>query len=493
MRITKALTACVLSAALCIPSFTYGNGKSIKFTNTISASAADLSGSCIVIGKPYGSVKNSQSIAAGSLERGKKYYSPNGMYYVIFQNDGNLVVYDNAYNKATWSTGTHNKGATRCIFQPHDGNFVVYGEGKALWDSSSYGYGATELRLSNTGELFVYNKDSGEYIWSNQNYISTTRSLRSGQCLSSPSGRYRAIMQTDGNFVIYKMHDNTVMWNSKTAGYNGANLKLNRDGSVDVGSKKVIASTPYGGSRTHTLTLDNNGRIIVRDDRGLQTWTSYPDSIQAANSAYPYGILVYNGAVYSIQPKKLSSWQKYGEASKKKYGISLSNYNFQLVANDNDSVPTVLSPLGTIINAAYQTANNYFLTFELYHNSQQNALYAVIKASDSAMTRYFDTKTNTYNNCYTGNYKICFDGQHSKDINEAFLWCDAQGNRRMNLFEYDNDKTYVKSGSFWRQLFFGNGTSGSGYNVGFKLPSLKMPTEYNNLLNDLLNRRDVLH
>ncbi|MGH8347174.1 MAG: hypothetical protein ACRES5_11510, partial [Pseudomonas sp.] len=55
---------------------------------------------------------------------------------LVFQPDGNLVIYDEN-NKARWASNTNRRGK-RCVFQD-DGNLVVYGAGKnnPLWASQT--------------------------------------------------------------------------------------------------------------------------------------------------------------------------------------------------------------------------------------------------------------------------------------------------------------------------------------------------------------------
>lgn len=67
---------------------------------------------------------NAQNIYTGqNLEQNRKYWASNNRYYLIFQNDGNLVLYNRA-GVAMWDAGTNNKGV-RAVFQD-DGNLVVY-------------------------------------------------------------------------------------------------------------------------------------------------------------------------------------------------------------------------------------------------------------------------------------------------------------------------------------------------------------------------------
>jgi hypothetical protein len=70
-----------------------------------------------------GLLLNAQNIYNGqTLEQNRKYWSNNNRYYLIFQNDGNLVLY-NRSGGSIWDSKTSDRGKSG--FQD-DGNLVVY-------------------------------------------------------------------------------------------------------------------------------------------------------------------------------------------------------------------------------------------------------------------------------------------------------------------------------------------------------------------------------
>ena len=92
---------------------------------------------------------------------------------LAMQKDGNVVIYDND-NEVKWAA--NKLGKPKYLAMQNDGNLVVYGEdGKALWARSW----------------------CTDKLWPGQN-------LTPGQRLCSADGQYTAILQTDGNFVIYR-------------------------------------------------------------------------------------------------------------------------------------------------------------------------------------------------------------------------------------------------------------------------------------------------
>lgn len=84
--------------------------------------------------------------------------SDNGQFSLVFQEDGNLVVYKNG-NNAIWASGTNGKGGKSVEFQKN-GNLVIYrgdfNSGHVIWQSNSPGRGGETLVLENDGELLIH-------------------------------------------------------------------------------------------------------------------------------------------------------------------------------------------------------------------------------------------------------------------------------------------------------------------------------------------------
>jgi Ricin-type beta-trefoil lectin domain len=85
--------------------------------------------------------------------RGTSWYSPNRRHQLVFQNDGNLVIYSNG--NAVWATGTHNTATNQLAFQA-DGNLVLYNSGKAVWASDTSGKPVSHLAIQDDGNIVIY-------------------------------------------------------------------------------------------------------------------------------------------------------------------------------------------------------------------------------------------------------------------------------------------------------------------------------------------------
>ncbi|HEX7842407.1 MAG TPA: hypothetical protein VF469_33270 [Kofleriaceae bacterium] len=92
-----------------------------------------------------------------SLQRGtanNQLRSANGVYTLVMQDDGNLVVYHGT--RPLWATNTAGTDGQRAIMQT-DGNFVLYHvNGSPLWASNTAGRPGSFVIMQNDGNLVIY-------------------------------------------------------------------------------------------------------------------------------------------------------------------------------------------------------------------------------------------------------------------------------------------------------------------------------------------------
>lgn len=87
-------------------------------------------------------------------------WSPNGQFRLLYQSDGNLVLYG-PYGPV-WDTGTF--GLPNRLAMQGDGNLVIYdGYWNAVWASGTVSPGAW-MALSDDGFIVVYSS-SGSALW----------------------------------------------------------------------------------------------------------------------------------------------------------------------------------------------------------------------------------------------------------------------------------------------------------------------------------------
>ena len=132
-----------------------------------------------------------------SFEKDKRYFSEDKRYALVFQSDGNLVVYKIAGMKAIWNTHTNGRAVKSCVFQG-DGNLVMYDyANKAVWDSNTDASRRAEAKKSWLERTFVVQPDT---------------------FTPTDPGKWMT-MQSDGNLVIYNgIYPNpySVIWASES-------------------------------------------------------------------------------------------------------------------------------------------------------------------------------------------------------------------------------------------------------------------------------------
>lgn len=90
------------------------------------------------------------------LYPGESVWSPNRLYRLIQQHDGNLVLQSMPGSKPLWSTGTHGNAGSVTKLQA-DGNLVVYAPGnRAIWASHTESHRNSILFVQNDANAVIY-------------------------------------------------------------------------------------------------------------------------------------------------------------------------------------------------------------------------------------------------------------------------------------------------------------------------------------------------
>jgi hypothetical protein len=81
--------------------------------------------------------------------------SCNGLYTLVMQDDGNVVLYGDG--TALWNSQTAGKPGSAVVMQS-DGNFVLYdGAGTPLWHAGTHGHPGAMLRVEEDGNMIIWN------------------------------------------------------------------------------------------------------------------------------------------------------------------------------------------------------------------------------------------------------------------------------------------------------------------------------------------------
>lgn len=98
-------------------------------------------------------------------------------------------------------------------------------------------------------------------------WLKSGQQLVAGQSLTSHDGRYTAIMQGDGNFVVYRIADGVAIWNTGTGGTGADHIVMQGDGNLVIytpdGRAVWWTGTAANANLANEFTVDDVGRAIV--------------------------------------------------------------------------------------------------------------------------------------------------------------------------------------------------------------------------------------
>lgn len=224
------------------------------------------------------------------LVSGAALQSPGGTYRLVMQSDGNLVERRVAGNAAIWTSRTAGRAGAGLIVQT-DGNVVVYPRtGRAVWSTRTSGSGVT-FSIQDDGNLVV-RASSGRALWTSGADRPTASPpagdvLRAGQTWTSShpsyysgSREFQAFL-SGGMFSLQQEtpQTGTGVW---SAGLlvgdvlTPTTLTLQRDGNlVLLAAGRVNWSSGTSGSGSaNSLTIQDDGNIVMRTSAGRAVWAS---------------------------------------------------------------------------------------------------------------------------------------------------------------------------------------------------------------------------
>jgi len=227
------------------------------------------------------------------LVGGQMLVSESNMFCARMQRDGNFVIY-RGYSGPIWASNTGNLGTSPYqLRMQSDGNLRVYPAGDDwTWSAqlSLEGTGPFKLIMQDNGNLVIYDAD-GQTTWTSPNTCYTLNTtltcgsaLTDGQYLLSSSGQFQAVMNTNGNFVLYELQYGPVLiqtWSSNIThvGKGPFKLKMKSDGNLviydtDTNKSAWSSITAGKGSGWFKLWIRNDGNLVIDDGDWNQTWAT---------------------------------------------------------------------------------------------------------------------------------------------------------------------------------------------------------------------------
>lgn len=130
------------------------------------------------------------------------------------------------------------------------------------------GLTAAIVVASQTALLFQQSKVLAE---PGSNRLNTSESLKQNEYLRSSNGVYTLYFQGDGNLVLYRTNDNTLVWTSGTGGTNANLAVMQGDGNFVLyrDSTPIWATRTQGGVYGVYLQMQDDGRAVIYNPTAL--------------------------------------------------------------------------------------------------------------------------------------------------------------------------------------------------------------------------------
>jgi hypothetical protein len=104
--------------------------------------------------------------------------------------------------------------------------------------------------------------------------LNSDQQLGPDQAIVSSNGRYKLVMQSDGNLVIYSI--NHALWSSRTAGRSPSKLVMQSDGNLVIydTQNRAYWSSITSGRGSSRLVMQTDGNLVIYDSANRPTWFS---------------------------------------------------------------------------------------------------------------------------------------------------------------------------------------------------------------------------
>ncbi|MDZ7786325.1 MAG: NBR1-Ig-like domain-containing protein [Candidatus Saccharibacteria bacterium] len=216
---------------------------------------------------------------------GENLVSPDLHNTLVLQHDGNLVLYGTHFAK--WYTSSVGRNSERLTMQP-DGNLVLYDKnGNAIWHTATYGNPGAYFVMQTDGNMVVYDS-SGNDLWDSRtvenpdmlNYVGPAlydrAFLHTGQQLETPDGKYRLVLQDDGNLVLYATDSGNALWHTKTYGKPSYRLDMQHDGNLVLydGQGNALWKSRTADKGYSRLVVQQDGNLVIYDKHDEDTWNT---------------------------------------------------------------------------------------------------------------------------------------------------------------------------------------------------------------------------
>lgn len=210
------------------------------------------------------------------LTPGQAITSGSGRYKLVYQADGNLVLY--SVSSPLWASGTLGRGVGKAVMQG-DGNLVIYNAAnQPLWASGTSGNPGSTLAVQDDGNVVIYRSDHVP-LWATNTVqhppvLSSGEPINPGQAIISANGRFKLTYQTDGNLVLYS--GSAPLWASGTLGRGVGSAVMQGDGNLviyNAAHQPLWASGTFGNTGS-TLAVQDDGNVVIYRANHTPAWAT---------------------------------------------------------------------------------------------------------------------------------------------------------------------------------------------------------------------------
>ena len=241
---------------------------------------------CTRPGAPAAATQPDRLLPNQGITVGQSIASADGRFRLVLQSDGNLVLYRSG--QPLWASNTAGHPEVFDAVMQGDGNLVIYNQcGRAMWASNTAGHPGAWFVVQNDGNAVIYDPTSHP-LWASNSVVPGQPSpptqhdrllpgqgLVIGQSIASSDGRFRLVLQSDGNLVLY--HGSQALWASNTAGHADVwDAAMQGDGNLviyDVRGRPLWASNTAGRAGAFVV-VQNDGNLVVYDPANHAWWAS---------------------------------------------------------------------------------------------------------------------------------------------------------------------------------------------------------------------------
>jgi len=214
-----------------------------------------------------------------AIERGERLVSCGGNLVLTLQTNGDLVLLQDG-NRMLWHSNTAGSDAYAAIMQP-DGNFVLYGRAdNPLWKSDTVGNPGAGLELQQDNNLVVYSGDH-RALWASNSEVFppggcrdlvANQGIHRGESVRACGGLVKMTLQNDGNLVV---SDGSARWASSTAGSDAYVAIMQADGNLVLygAADNALWASGTAGHPGAKVSVQNDANLVVYSSSGSALWS----------------------------------------------------------------------------------------------------------------------------------------------------------------------------------------------------------------------------